>query len=114
MFHEVSQDCSRITTEKYSTSFSSAIKLLHKDLRQRIHDIADVRLAMEGGYPPFSIVAPNGQITNASDSFCDYTWNRDNAAGKKVAPGVYFAVIREEGTLGEAQVFQTVKKILLQ
>jgi len=29
LFHEVSQDCSRITTEKYSTSFSSAIKLLH-------------------------------------------------------------------------------------
>jgi len=33
LFHEVSQDCSRITTEKYSTSFSSAIRLLHKDLR---------------------------------------------------------------------------------
>ncbi len=31
LFHEVSQDCSRLTTEKYSTSFFSAIKLLHKD-----------------------------------------------------------------------------------
>ena len=39
LFHEVSQDCSRITTEKYSTSFSSAIRLLHKDLRTPIFNI---------------------------------------------------------------------------
>jgi len=39
LFHEVSQDCSRITTEKYSTSFSSAIKLLHKDLRAPVYNI---------------------------------------------------------------------------
>ena len=39
LFHEVSQDCSRITTEQYSTSFSSAIKLLHKDLRTPICNI---------------------------------------------------------------------------
>ncbi len=39
LFHEVSQDCSRITTEKYSTSFSSSIRLLHKDLRTPIFNI---------------------------------------------------------------------------
>jgi phytoene/squalene synthetase len=39
LFHELSQDCSRITTEKYSTSFSSAIKLLHKDLRAPIFNV---------------------------------------------------------------------------
>ncbi len=39
LFHEVSQQCSRITTEYYSTSFSSAIRLLHKDLRAHIHNI---------------------------------------------------------------------------
>lgn len=39
LYHEVSQDCSRNTTEKYSTSFSSAIKLLHKDLRTPIRNI---------------------------------------------------------------------------
>ncbi len=39
LFHEVSQDCSRNTTEKYSTSFSSAIRLLHKDLRKPICNI---------------------------------------------------------------------------
>jgi 15-cis-phytoene synthase len=39
MFHEVSQLCSRITTERYSTSFSSSIRLLHQDLRQPIHNI---------------------------------------------------------------------------
>jgi len=39
LFHQVSKECSRITTERYSTSFSSAIKLLHKDLRVPIYNI---------------------------------------------------------------------------
>lgn len=39
LFHEVSQLCSRVTTERYSTSFSSSIRLLHEDLRQPIHNI---------------------------------------------------------------------------
>lgn len=39
MFHKSSEDCSRIVTENYSTSFASAIKLLHKDLRADIHNI---------------------------------------------------------------------------
>ena len=38
-FHEVSQQCSRVTTERYSTSFSSAIKLLHRHLRAPIFNI---------------------------------------------------------------------------
>ena len=38
-FHEVSSQCSRITTERYSTSFSSAIKLLNKELRMPIYNI---------------------------------------------------------------------------
>ena len=39
LFHQVSEDCSRITTETYSTSFASAIRLLHKDLRTPIYNI---------------------------------------------------------------------------
>ncbi|WP_332732943.1 phytoene/squalene synthase family protein [Flavihumibacter sp.] len=39
LFHAVSEVCSRVTTERYSTSFSSAIKLLHNDLRQPIFNI---------------------------------------------------------------------------
>jgi len=39
LFHSTSQQCSKITTEIYSTSFSSAIKLLHKDLRTPIYNI---------------------------------------------------------------------------
>jgi phytoene/squalene synthetase len=39
LFHDVSQMCSRITTERYSTSFSSAIRLLNDELRQPIHNI---------------------------------------------------------------------------
>ena len=39
IFHHLSQECSRITTERYSTSFSSAIKLLHRDLRRPVYNI---------------------------------------------------------------------------
>lgn len=39
LFHELSQECSKITTERYSTSFSSAIKLLHAKLRVPIFNI---------------------------------------------------------------------------
>lgn len=48
LFHEVSQACSEIVTRSYSTSFASAIRLLHRDLRQPIHGIYGfVRLADE-------------------------------------------------------------------
>ena len=39
VFHEVSHECSRVTTKRYSTSFSSAIKLLHRDIQGPIYDI---------------------------------------------------------------------------
>ena len=39
IFHGVSEQCSKITTQHYSTSFSSAIRLLHKGLRKHIHNI---------------------------------------------------------------------------
>jgi phytoene synthase len=38
-FHTVSNKSSEITTRKYSTSFSSAIRLLHQDMRQPIYNI---------------------------------------------------------------------------
>jgi phytoene/squalene synthetase len=39
IFHDLSEQCSKLTTEKYSTSFSSAIKLLHPDLRTPVFNI---------------------------------------------------------------------------
>ena len=39
LFNELSQQCSKATTEKYSTSFSSAIKLLHCEMRVPIFNI---------------------------------------------------------------------------
>lgn len=39
IFTELSQFCSKATTERYSTSFSSAIRLLHNDLRPPIYNI---------------------------------------------------------------------------
>jgi phytoene synthase len=39
LFHDVSSQCSKFTTYKYSTSFSSAIKLLHKDLQAPVYNI---------------------------------------------------------------------------
>ena len=38
-FHSVSNKSSEITTKEYSTSFSSAIRLLHQDMRQPIYNI---------------------------------------------------------------------------
>lgn len=39
LFYDVSYGCSKITTENYSSSFSSAIRLLHKDLRTPVYNI---------------------------------------------------------------------------
>lgn len=39
LFHTVSQECSKIVTVRYSTSFASSIKLLHADLRKPIFNI---------------------------------------------------------------------------
>lgn len=39
LFHDVSQACSQITTERYSTSFSSAIRLLNRDIQTPIYNI---------------------------------------------------------------------------
>jgi phytoene synthase len=39
LFNELSQQCSKATTKKYSTSFCSAIKLLHHDMRIPIFNI---------------------------------------------------------------------------
>jgi len=48
LFHDLCEQCSKATTEKYSTSFSSAIRLLHADLRKPIFNIYGfVRLADE-------------------------------------------------------------------
>lgn len=38
-FHKISNECSQAVTIRYSTSFSSAIKLLHKDLRKPVFNI---------------------------------------------------------------------------
>jgi len=48
LFHKASSRCSSIVTETYSTSFASAIRLLHKDLRAPIcHIYGFVRFADE-------------------------------------------------------------------
>lgn len=48
LYHTVSFRCSKQITEQYSTSFSGAIKLLHKDLRAPVYNIYGfVRLADE-------------------------------------------------------------------
>ncbi len=39
LFHNTSHQCSKITTELYSTSFSSSIRMLHADLHQPIYDV---------------------------------------------------------------------------
>jgi phytoene/squalene synthetase len=48
LFHHTSESCSRIVTEHYSTSFASAIRMLHRDLQKPVYNIYGfVRLADE-------------------------------------------------------------------
>jgi phytoene synthase len=48
LFHQSSEQCSAVVTRRYSTSFASAIRLLHQDLRTPICNIYGfVRLADE-------------------------------------------------------------------
>jgi phytoene/squalene synthetase len=48
LYHNASENCSKAITNEYSHSFSSAIRLLHKDLQQHIFNIYGfVRLADE-------------------------------------------------------------------
>ncbi len=39
LFHDTSHKCSKLTTELYSTSFSSSIRMLHADLHEPIYDV---------------------------------------------------------------------------
>src|SRR6187401_3582782 len=48
LFNELSYSCSKATTEKYSTSFNSAVNLLHRSMQKPVHNIYGfVRLADE-------------------------------------------------------------------
>jgi phytoene/squalene synthetase len=48
LFHSSSEECSQVVTRRYSTSFASAIRMLHRDLRAPICNIYGfVRLADE-------------------------------------------------------------------
>ena len=48
LFYRISASCSKVVTKTYSTSFSSAIQLLHRDIREDIFNIYGfVRLADE-------------------------------------------------------------------
>lgn len=39
LFHHTSETCSQVVTEKYSTSFASAIRMLHKDIQKPVYNI---------------------------------------------------------------------------
>lgn len=49
----------------------------------------------------------------AADTYIEFAWDKSNQHGRKLAQGVYFALIRHEGTRGERSVFQMVKKLLI-
>jgi hypothetical protein len=57
-------------------------------------------------------------FANQPDSYSNgpvvIPWNRSNNANRRLAPGVYFMLVREVDTKGGTNVVQTVKKILLQ
>jgi flagellar hook assembly protein FlgD len=84
------------------------------DVKLRIYTMSgELVLAMDFGQQPANnYVNLNCTATSVQSQGC-FTWNRSNAAGRRVARGVYYAVIREEATDGSANVLQTVKKFLV-
>jgi flagellar hook assembly protein FlgD len=60
------------------------------------------------------LVYDKGWPEQQPDTYVTWTWQRNNAAGRNIAPGVYLFVIREVGTGGDRSVFQMVKKIMVQ
>jgi len=66
-------------------------------------------LAKDFGVTTAACYAPNDCGPNPQG----FVWNRANSAGHRVARGVYYALIREEETLGGRNVLQTVRKFLV-
>ena len=74
-------------------------------LKLRLYTIAgELVLDQNFGEVPPSFTT-NGAIV--------FPWNRTNQAGKPLARGMYFYVLRAEETLGGKTVLQTVKKLLI-
>ncbi|MHB2025188.1 MAG: FlgD immunoglobulin-like domain containing protein [Elusimicrobiota bacterium] len=78
-----------------------------------VQGVAHIRIFNIAGELVFTQDFPN-QAPSYDAGPLLYVWNKDNQSGRRVARGIYYAVIREEETLGGASIYQTVKKILLQ
>jgi flagellar hook assembly protein FlgD len=81
------------------------------DVKLRIYTMSG-ELVLSKDFPQQTANAYVNGGSTAAGIPC-FTWNRSNAAGRRVARGVYYAVIREETTDGSANVLQTVKKFLV-
>ncbi len=78
LYTNVSNTCSQYITKKYSTSFYSAIGLLHKDLHQPIYNIYGfVRLADE--------IVDTFHQYNAQQLFIDFKTQTNNAIENKIS-----------------------------
>ncbi len=90
---------------------------LYATVDVRIYDMAgDLILDKNLGQQSPSYMAQGGPTTNGS---IEFAWDKTNQAGRHVAPGIYYAVIRLEEsaieqTPGHVNVLQTVKKFLVQ
>ncbi len=78
LFHDVSMQCSKITTQKYSTSFCSAIRLLHKDIQTPIYNIYGfVRFADE--------IVDTFHNYNKAELLEEFKKETYNAIGRKIS-----------------------------
>lgn len=75
------------------------------DVSIKLFNIAG-ELVYERGFPDRPRSSDNGPIT--------FVWNKVNSSNRRLAPGVYFLMVREVETKGGGNVLQTVKKVLLQ
>ncbi len=66
-----------------------------------------------GGLQPYMNLTQNTQITSSRNFTLRCKWERDNDHGKKVARGLYYAIMELDPTRGNAKKSQRVIKILI-
>ena len=67
----------------------------------------------KGGLQPYMNLTQNTQITSSRNFTLRCKWEKDNDHGKKVARGLYYAIMELDPTRGNAKKSQRVIKILI-
>ena len=79
----------------------------------KIFDIAGDLVRSQSFGERESTISSNFCTTDGPTCVLEWDWDLKNDHGRKVAPGTYMYLVREEATEGSGLVLQTVKKLLI-